>query len=370
MSLDGTKKSSRDKTVVAARYELYGSRQSYFTQKMQAAMEWYLKDEFDFKIKGAENTKILEARSGTHQIPVLVTPENWCIADSTPMLVLLDGRMAEPRFYPQGLVGSLTAVMEEYFDEWSARWCIHTRWGTTDETAQHAAMSMMLARNLPEKIARKQVQNVINWGRRASKALGVSSEIQKSECEHEIVRTFRSFEEHLKNGHGPFVFGDAPTAVDCVVMGGLRAHFLYDIYPKTLLQDLPEVHKWHDEFGTPIPNDVKIQRDQNINLRTLSPFVRLILSEMSKGFKTFIIGNRDAHENSRKSFVTNVYGEDVSYLYRPYPERSRHMLIHKLRTHLSTCTKQEVDNFKEIMLHYGLEELYLPNMDAVAGSKL
>ena len=38
MSLDGTKKSSRDKTVVAARYELYGSRQSYFTQKMQAAM--------------------------------------------------------------------------------------------------------------------------------------------------------------------------------------------------------------------------------------------------------------------------------------------------------------------------------------------
>ena len=152
---------------------------------------------------------MLEIRSGTHQIPVMITPENWCIADSTPMMAMLDGRLREPRFYPRGVVGALAAVLEEYFDEWSARWCIHTRWGTTEETAQHAATSMVSARNLPPKLAKKMAQNVILWGRKASKALGVSSDVQKRECESEIIRIFESFNNHLKDGYGPFVFGNA-----------------------------------------------------------------------------------------------------------------------------------------------------------------
>ena len=72
-------------------------------------------------VKGPENTKTVEIRSGTHQIPVLITPENWCIADSTPMLTLLDARLPHPRYYPAGIVGALTAVLEEYFDEWSGK---------------------------------------------------------------------------------------------------------------------------------------------------------------------------------------------------------------------------------------------------------
>ena len=33
--------------LVIAKYELYGSRQSYFTQKMQAAMEWYFQHDYE-----------------------------------------------------------------------------------------------------------------------------------------------------------------------------------------------------------------------------------------------------------------------------------------------------------------------------------
>ena len=89
-------------------------------------MEWYFQHDYELILKDESNTKMIESRSGTHQIPVLITPENWCIADSTPLLTLLDARMPQKRFYPDGLVGALTAVLEEYFDEWSARWCIHT----------------------------------------------------------------------------------------------------------------------------------------------------------------------------------------------------------------------------------------------------
>ena len=370
MSINGEKKKSqRDTSNVIAKYELYGSRQSYFTQKMQAAMEWYFQHDYELILKDESNTKMIESRSGTHQIPVLITPENWCIADSTPLLTLLDARMPQKRFYPDGLVGALTAVLEEYFDEWSARWCIHTRWSTTEESAQHAAMSMMEGRGISGKQAKAAAQNVINWGRRAAKALGVSSDVQKRECENEIVRIFYEFEEHLKAGH-KFVFGDAPTAVDCVMMGGLRAHFLHDLYPKTLFTDFHLVQKWHDEFGNAIGSNIKINKrsSDQITLANLSPYVRAILSEMSKGFKNFVLGSRTAHEAGSKAFIANVYGEDVSYLYRPYTEKSRRMLLQKLSSHLAQCTEYERKNFKEIMEHYGLEELYLPS-NAIA-SKL
>ena len=89
---------------------------------MQSALEWYFTFDYDFVVKGPENSEMLETRSGTHQIPVLVTKENWCIADTTPMLSLLDAKLPAKRFYPQGIVGALAAVLEEYFDEWSARW--------------------------------------------------------------------------------------------------------------------------------------------------------------------------------------------------------------------------------------------------------
>ena len=120
--------SQRDKAVATAAYQLIGSRQSYFTQKIQAALRWYFPDDHVFVTKSSVNKDDVEKRSGTHQIPVLITPENWCIADSTPLLALLDSRMPQSRLYPAGGIGLLAALLEEYFDEWSARWCISTRW--------------------------------------------------------------------------------------------------------------------------------------------------------------------------------------------------------------------------------------------------
>merc|ERR1712216_21775 len=71
--------SNRDKSQVSSKYRLYGSRMSYFTQKMHAALQWHLPGEYEFIVKDFENGEELESRSGTHQIPVVITPENWCI---------------------------------------------------------------------------------------------------------------------------------------------------------------------------------------------------------------------------------------------------------------------------------------------------
>ena len=60
------------------RYVLYGGELSYFTRKLEAALILYGAD-FEFRGKTADVREELEMRSGTHQVPVLHTPENWLI---------------------------------------------------------------------------------------------------------------------------------------------------------------------------------------------------------------------------------------------------------------------------------------------------
>jgi hypothetical protein len=169
-----------------------------------------------------------------------------------------------------------------------------------DETAWHASKMMMTERSVPEDMQEDLQKNVIGWGRRAARAIGCSSPTQQKESENEIVRIFAALDEHLKTHK--FVFGDVPTAVDAVLMGGLRAHFLNDIYPKSLLEPYPNVQKWHDDW-----DQTKISAEDEtlhgLTATNLPPFVALILNEMGGGFRDFVLGMKRAAEEGTKAAV-------------------------------------------------------------------
>ena len=61
------------------RYYVYGWKQSYFTRKLEAAMTFYGAHYESRRIDQSMKQEV-RYRSGTHQIPVLHTAENWMIA--------------------------------------------------------------------------------------------------------------------------------------------------------------------------------------------------------------------------------------------------------------------------------------------------
>ena len=87
-------------------YIVYGGELSYFTRKLEAAMIFY-GAEFTIQAKTPDIAAEIEQRSGTHQVPVLLTPENWMVADTTPLLMMLDGRFPDRRMFPAGSLGVL-----------------------------------------------------------------------------------------------------------------------------------------------------------------------------------------------------------------------------------------------------------------------
>lgn len=292
-------------------YSIYGSELSYFTRKLEAAMIFY---DADFELKRRSDPEI-EARSGTHQIPVLHTPEDWMIADTTPLLCMLDARFPERAMFPAGELGVLVHVLEEYFDEWIARTMVHYRWHYP-ESAKFAATRMSDGN---KEIA----ERVLKWGPRACRATGTESGQQQRAAEEEYVRMLEAAEMQLKETK--FLLGDRPTAVDCIVLGGLRAHTCMDPVPKRVTAAYPTVVEWAESRA-----DTWNGAGELAAFPASTPFARTILGEMATTYKPYVLGNRDAQAAGSKVFHSRIYGEDVSYLSRPYPEQSRRMVAARI----------------------------------------
>jgi len=301
-------------------YLIYGWAQSYFTRKLEAAMIFY-RAPYEIKRIRPENQSEIRTRSGTHQIPVLHTPENWMIADTTPLISLLDARYPQRRLFPSGAMGVLVQIVEDYFDEWIARTAVHWRWAYSEN---HESLSMDAADG-----DRAAAEALLQWGLRVCRATGVDSDIQKNAAEAEYLRLMDAMESQLSTT--PYLLGQRPTAVDCSVLGGLRAHFNHDPAPRQIIHAAyPRTIHWCEESAD--------LWSGNGALNTLSEpgdFVKTLLREIATAFKPFVLANKTALEKNQKAFVINLYGEDVSYLTRPYVEQSRQLIMQRIEQSLS-----------------------------------
>ena len=309
-----------------SKYILYGGELSYFTRKLEAALHFYGLD-FEMREKSRSDAAMIESRSGTHQIPVLETPENWMISDTTPIIQFLDARFPATCMFPKGLNGILVHILEEFFDEWVARTMVHYRWHY-EESATFASLRMA---NGNEAIA----ERVKSWGPRACRATGTDSRLQQKAAEAEYLRVLEAMETQL--GETPYMLGTRPTALDCVLLGGLRAHTNMDPDPKKVTAKFPKVLAWCDDTADRWDGSGQVQP-----FTEPTKFARFVLGEMGTTYQPYIMANRDAQLAGAKAFHVSIYDEDVSYLSRSYPEASRQMILQRIQHNLNDAERREI----------------------------
>ena len=258
-------------------YTLYGGELSLFTRKLEAALIFYGAD-YKFEPKQAHNAAEIESRSGTHQVPVLRTPENWMIGDTTPIMTLLDGRFPSRAMFPSGAMGAVVHILEEFLDEWVARVMVHYRWHYP-ESAAFAANKIALG-------DAERAASIAAWGPRACRATGTASEMQQSAAEDEYQRLLAAAESQLQQSS--FLLGDRPTAVDCIFLGGLRAHTNMDPDPKKVVANYPTVVAWAEQRADLWQGDGELLAPPG------TEFARHVASEMVTTYAPFVLANQAA----------------------------------------------------------------------------
>jgi glutathione S-transferase len=240
---------------------------------------------------------------------------------------MLDERFPKRRMFPQGPLGILVQIIEEYFDEWVARTMVHYRWHYP-ESAKFASLKMATGN---EEVA----ERVRNWGPRACRATGTDSEVQRKAAEDEYFRILQAMDSQLNET--PYLMGDRPTAVDCIMLGGLRAHTNMDPDPKKVTAGFPKVVAWSDGAA-----DAWNGKGDLAPFPASTAFAGFVLDEMVNTYQPYVLANGQAQQAGAKAFHIEVYGEDVSYLSRPYPEQSLQMIKDRIANTLNPGDQQLV----------------------------
>ncbi len=235
---------------MSGEYLIYGSELSPYSVKLRAYAR-YTCLPHRWILRGAANQAEFQAKAKLPLVPLLVTPDGEGRQDSTPVMEWMRATTAHFDTEPDDpLRAFLSALIEEYADEWVNKPMFHYRW--TYEADQLSAAWRIAASILGPDAGRRQVQDLADGIRaRMTGRLGFvgSSPETAPVIEDSFRRLLEILEAHLK-GARLYLFGMRPCFADF----GLAAQ-LYEMStdpsPQGLMQHFPETLAWIARMTTP-----------------------------------------------------------------------------------------------------------------------
>jgi len=223
-------------------YRFYAAEISYFSGKVRPAL----------RFKGVPFEEVLPTpdvyrdvilpRTGLAFIPIVVTPEDETLQDTSEILDWLEARVPEPALYPTTPVQQIAALLLElYADEFLLLPAMHYRWSFSESEAKARRDFVALA---GDEVRANQFADRMHGSLRA---LGVVPESIPA-IEAHLAELLDTFSAHLESHD--FLLGSRPSLADCALMGPLYAHLWLDAVPGRLLRErAPRVGAWIERMN-------------------------------------------------------------------------------------------------------------------------
>jgi glutathione S-transferase len=198
-------------------YRIFGAEVSPYSVKVRSY----------FRYKGIPHEWIVRNNSNMEEykkyaklpiIPAVATPEDQGLQDSTPILENLEAKFPEPAIHPPNpSLAFLSALIEEFGDEWGNKWMFHYRWAR--EADKDSAAWRIVGAMMPglDDEQHKGMADGIK-ARMLSRVWFVGSNEQNAP---QIESSFQEFvpqlDAHLATR--PFLFGARPSFGDFGLWG-------------------------------------------------------------------------------------------------------------------------------------------------------
>jgi glutathione S-transferase len=198
-------------------YRILGAEMSPYSVKVRSYFR-YKAIPHQWILRNADSQAEYEKHARMPIIPLVVTPEGKGIQDSTPIIDQMEKLYPEPSIHPDDPVaGFISALIEEFGDEWGNKWMFHYRWAReVDQRASAGRLARMHAPNasdeahaaLVEKIRTRMVERVWFVG---------SNEVTAPQIETGFAEMLKALETHLATR--PYLFGGRPAYGDFGLCG-------------------------------------------------------------------------------------------------------------------------------------------------------
>ena len=183
-------------------------------------------------------------------IPLVVTPDDQGIQDSTPILEKLEAEFPEPSIHPADpVLAFLSALIEEFGDEWGNKWMFHYRWA---READQKSVAGRLAALMAPGVEGEQLQGVVDSiiDRMVNRVWFVGSNEQTApQIESSYQEAVGQLEAHLAGR--PYLFGARPAFGDFGLWGQIYNSWTDPTAGDVLKQRAPSVVAWLERMLDP-----------------------------------------------------------------------------------------------------------------------
>jgi glutathione S-transferase len=300
---------------MAGVYRIFGSELSPYSVKVRSYFR-YKGLPHEWIVRSSDNQAEYDRYAKLPLIPLVISPEGTALQDSTPIIEHFEQRFPEPSIHPTDpAMQFLSAMLEEYGDEWGNKPMFHYRWFyEADQQSAGRRIAQGMMPNLPEDSLGGAVDMILGRMVPRLKLVGSSQET-KEQIEASFHRQLGLLNSHLAGRQ--YLFGSRPAFGDF----GLYAQ-LYecstDPTPGAIIRaKAPQVLSWIERMLDP-RNEGEFEGWSSLEA-TLLPLLR---KEVGGVFFPWSAANAEALAAGAKEFSLQIEGKPFAQETQKYHAKS------------------------------------------------
>jgi glutathione S-transferase len=230
-------------------YRIYGAEVSPYSIKVRSYFR-YKSIPHQWIVRDANTQAEYQKYAKLPLIPLVVTPDDQGIQDSTPIIEKMEAKFPEPSIHPDDVtLAFLSTLFEEFGDEWGNKWMFHYRWA---READQTSAARRIARTMLPDADDAQIGSVAETVRErmVNRVWFVGSNGQTApQIEDSFKDAMGLLEKHLRNR--PYLFGARPSFGDFGMWGQVYNAWTDPTPGEILRSKSPHVVAWVERMLNP-----------------------------------------------------------------------------------------------------------------------
>jgi len=230
---------------------LIGLGMSPYSLKVRSYLR-YKQIPFEWIERSRKNEGLFQKHARVQLIPLVLFADDDAMQDSTPIIERLEAQYPEPKIHPaEPAARFISALVEEYGDEWCNKLMFQYRWGPKEDARSAARrIAALMMPDFPAKALRPLMVPFMIRRMVPRMAFAGANDTNKPHLERSWFRTVEILEAHLE--HRPYLFGKRPAFADFGVWGNLNQAYSDPTCGRHLSQNAPAVVRWIERMDSPI----------------------------------------------------------------------------------------------------------------------
>ncbi|MHA7837136.1 MAG: glutathione S-transferase family protein [bacterium] len=309
---------------MSAPYRIYGVELSPFSVKVRSYFR-YKQVPHRWIVRNAETMAEYQAFARIPIIPLVVTPDEEGIQDSTPIMEKIDAHFPEPSTHPEDPISAFVSrLLEEFGDEWGNKWMFHLRWARPED--QQSAAGRIAATMAPagDEQARLAIREKVIERMLGRTHFVGSNEQTAPQIEASFREAIAQLERHLADR--PYLFGGRPAFGDFGLWGQIYNAWTDPTGAAWIESDAPHVLDWIHRMLRP---GVEGGFEAWTSLEpTLSPFLERQVGAL---FLPWSAANAAALAAGQESFSVELDGRTFAQQPQKYHAKSLEAIRERYR---------------------------------------